>query len=351
MTDAIISRGKINKAGEKLRSNKYDQEVLDLLNIWRALHIYPLNTFQTTLKNRLKKNNIPFDVTAQRLKRTPTIIDKLSRQPEMELGRMQDIGGLRAVLLDIESVRKLENLYTKDKNINDTNNRGVFLHKLKKNHDYITNPKNSGYRGVHLIYETFYPEKPEYSKLFIELQIRTKLQHIWATAVETIGTFIGQGLKFNRGDEDWKDLFALLGSAFALMEKSNKLEIHRDLDESEIYKKIADEVKRLDVKAMLSGFVITTNNIENIKDKRNYYYCLIELHKSGSEKVVTLKTFPKSKEKEATTALSEAENMENVDAVLVSIDHIKKLKKAYPNFFLDTVDFLKILDDIINKYN
>ena len=42
---------------------------------------------------------------------------------------------------------------------------------------------------------------PHHDDLRIEMQIRTKLQHIWATAVETMGTFLGQALKSRQGDQ------------------------------------------------------------------------------------------------------------------------------------------------------
>jgi len=39
----------------------------------------------------------------------------------------------------------------------------------------------------------------------IEIQIRSKLQHIWATAVETVGFFTGQAIKSNEGEKEWND--------------------------------------------------------------------------------------------------------------------------------------------------
>ena len=43
----------------------------------------------------------------------------------------------------------------------------------------------SGYRGVHLIYRYNSDRKTEYNTLLIEMQLRSQLQHAWATAVET----------------------------------------------------------------------------------------------------------------------------------------------------------------------
>jgi len=343
------SKTRVNKAGETIRSNPNDEDSLEILNSWRAYHIYPLNTFQTALKARLKKGKIEFEVTAQRLKRSSTIIDKLSREPQMSLDRMQDIGGLRAVLKDIKAIRQLEEIYIRNSKTDAADNaRGVFRHELKRKFDYIGNPKSSGYRGVHLIYKTKYPsEKNEYSNLLIELQLRSKLQHIWATAVETIGTFLGQGLKFSRGDEDWKDFFALVSSAFAIMESSTTLKIHSHLSKKEIYDKIKSEYSRLKVDNIMQGFAITAKNIIQNKKGKSNYYCLITLN--PSEKTVNLSRFPKSKLEEATIALLESEKNKDNQSVLVSISDISRLHKAYPNYFLDAVDFLNVLKNQIIK--
>ena len=56
--------------------------------------------------------------------------------------------------------------------------------------------------------------------LQIEIQLRSRLQHQWATAVETVGTFIGDELKSNRGDQGWLRFFALMSSAIALSERT-----------------------------------------------------------------------------------------------------------------------------------
>jgi putative GTP pyrophosphokinase len=337
------SKTQVKKAGDKIRKDPNDELALDTLNKWRAFHIYPLNTFQTALKARLKRNAINFEVTAQRVKRASTIIDKLSREPKMSLDRMQDIGGLRAVLKDIKAVKQLEEIYLKNSRIDAPDNaRGIFRHELKNKFDYIENPKKSGYRGVHLIYRTQYPsDKKEFANLLIELQLRSKLQHIWATAVETIGTFLGQGLKFNRGDDDWKDFFALVSSAFAIMEESEILDIHKNLTKEQIYAKVKEEYNRLKVDDIMQGFAITAHNIIKNQKGKASYYCLITLN--AKEKTVNLSRFPKAQLETANTALLESEKNPDNQSVLVSISDIKKLNKAYPNYFLDAVDFLSVL--------
>jgi putative GTP pyrophosphokinase len=66
-------------------------EEADAIETWRAAHKYVLNTFQAILRNRTKKTGI---VVAQRLKRRWTIVDKLFREPHMQLARMDDVAGL-----------------------------------------------------------------------------------------------------------------------------------------------------------------------------------------------------------------------------------------------------------------
>lgn len=182
------SKKQVNRAGDILISDKpMINEFFwahDVLTNWRAVHGYPINTFQATLRKRLKDID-PGALVAQRLKRTPSIMSKLKRFDSMKLARMQDIGGLRAVLSSIEKVRSLEALYRD----------GRFPHELSHSKDYIAEPKEDGYRGIHLVFKYKNIRAPDYNGLHIELQLRTQLQHAWATAVETMGTFLGQALK------------------------------------------------------------------------------------------------------------------------------------------------------------
>src|SRR5438045_1467899 len=97
-----FTRGDVNRAGEIFRkADTLTPENLgwaaDILGKWRARHNYPINTFQATLRHKLKRIDKEA-LVAQRLKRIPSIVEKLRRFPDMQLVRMQDIGGLRAVV-------------------------------------------------------------------------------------------------------------------------------------------------------------------------------------------------------------------------------------------------------------
>ena len=106
------TKNQINNAGailiDKASSPEKIHTSLEVLGNWRACHGYPMNTFNVTLRQKLKKIDKEA-LVAQRLKRTPSILGKLQRLQNMQLARMQDIGGLRAVVSSIKKVRQLEN--------------------------------------------------------------------------------------------------------------------------------------------------------------------------------------------------------------------------------------------------
>lgn len=113
---SALSKSRVNRAGDSLRrfselihEGKHDElsEALDVLVKWRTSHNTPLRTATMGLRSRVKTEKCEVEVS-QRLKRIPTIIDKLYREPGMKLARMADIGGCRAVLDSIDEVRRVE---------------------------------------------------------------------------------------------------------------------------------------------------------------------------------------------------------------------------------------------------
>lgn len=336
------SRSQVNKAGEilmrglSLPDNGLDEWfwAFDVLSNWRACHGYPINTFQATLRQKLKK--IDSDaLVAQRLKRAPSIINKLERFPNMNLSRMQDIGGLRAVVSSIHQLRKLHSNYK----------NSTFTHNLVGEYDYVTSPKPSGYRSIHLIYRYKLREKSLYDGLQIELQLRTKLQHAWATAVETVGTFIEHPLKSSEGPDEWLKFFSLAGSAFSHLEDSPLVPRFTALGKQETFKATTSEAKRLGIHEMLIGYSSAIQAIPSSTARAAYY--LVQLNLQNEQKSVTIKSFARDQLEQANIEYSKAEQNivdgEQVQVVLVSAGSINSLKQAYPNYFLDTHDFLRQL--------
>ncbi|WP_133717219.1 RelA/SpoT domain-containing protein [Methylocaldum gracile] len=334
------SRNQVNKAGSILIDEHSDLEdwvwAYQVLSNWRGCHGYPINTFQATLRQKLKKID-PDAIVAQRLKRTPSIFNKLRRIPGMNLARMQDIGGLRAVVNTIQQVKTLHSNYKSTK----------FTHTLVSEYDYIGTPKSSGYRSIHLVYRYKLQKPSPYDGLQLELQLRTRLQHAWATAVETVGTFLEQSLKSSEGPEEWLRFFSLTGSGFAYIEKAPLVPGYEHLSKRETFGEIAERSKLLGVRDILVGYRSAVQS--TIGTSRAAYY-LVELNLTPDQKKVSVTPFSRDQLEQASQAYSEAEQRAAdgapIQVVLVSAGSVESLRRAYPNYFLDTHDFLEHLSQI-----
>jgi hypothetical protein len=316
---------------------------LSLAEQWRACHAYPINTFQSTLRDKLNSFSDDY-LVAQRLKRMPTIIDKLTREHSMQLSSMQDIGGVRAVLGDVEDVYKLADLYK---------NKSRFDHKLINEKDYIMNPRNEdGYRSLHLIYEYQNRKFPNYDGLKLELQIRTKLQHTWATAVETMDTFLGERLKYRKGDPKWQEFFTLISSAFAYQENKPPIPRFNHMSVEETYKEISAFETSLGALDKMAGLSFAADHIVKTKgSSKSYYYHIIILNLDT--KRISYQSYDRDSSEIALADLSKFEKEEvdgkNTETVLVSAGPLESLRRAYPNFFLDITEFVKIIQGIVSS--
>jgi putative GTP pyrophosphokinase len=343
-----ISKSRVNLAGKVLAEDKTNgltiEEATSIADTWRACHAYPINTFQATLRRKLRKfSNDP--LVAQRLKRMPTIIQKLRLYPKMQFARMQDIGGVRAILDSVHDVYLLAGEY-KDKS--------RFTHELVgEPRDYIKSPRDEdGYRSLHLIYKYNNLQTKEYDGLLLELQIRTKLQHSWATAVETMGTFLGQALKSRLGDKEWLDFFALVSSAFASIENTELLPKHKKLSQKEIFKAVAKMNEELKVLEKIRGYSVAVQAINKRgTSEKGWSYHLIVLNSMSERPTIQIKAYKRGSIKQATEDYAKIEEQiakgQKVEAVLVSAGPLSTLKRAYPNFFLDISDFVKRIEHII----
>lgn len=338
--EPAFSRREVNRAGEILLSpdstNPEKEYALSVIDNWRSSHNFPLNTFQWRLRKLAREIN-PNSLIAQRIKRLASIKLKLERFPGMKMAQIQDIGGCRAIMKDIYEVDQLVNIYLH-------NSRGV-KHKLARMQDYILYPKESGYRGVHLIYKYQSDKSQVYEDLRVEIQIRTLLQHAWATAVETVGTFIQQSLKSSQGEEDWLRFFKLMSSALAI--KEGKPVVPNTCENiDELTAQIRELSEKLNVEGHLTAFRQSVQVLTERRTGTAYYY-LIELN--AAKRTLEIRGYSKT---QLSVASSDYLSLEkritdfNRDAVLVSADSIEALKLAFPNYYLDTDLFLSELRSI-----
>lgn len=326
-----FTKGQIDRAGKTLvnpdASPTEVGEALAIANNWRSSHAYPLNTLQISL--RRKASLISDDsLVAQRIKRLPSIQHKLERFPSMNLARMQDLGGCRAVMPAISDVRDLETQLLDSRH----------KHRLVRHDDYLDVPKSSGYRGIHMVY-AYHSDKIEtWNKLSIEVQIRSALQHSWATAVETVGLFTSQALKSSLGDTDWLRFFQVASSAIALREGAPAVP-GTSTDASELRDELRSLTAELDVITKIQGYAAALRQTE--EHVAGAKFVLLTLNVPENE--LTIRGFRTLED--ATLAYSGTESLaaKGVDVVLVSVSTINGLRTAYPNYFLDTTRFAGVL--------
>ena len=246
---------------------------------------------------------------------------------------MQDIGGCRAVVRSIRAVSQLHRLYE----------RTQFKHQLVHFDNYIESPRDSGYRSIHLVYRYYSDKTPVHNDLKVEMQLRTRLQHAWATAVETVGTFRQQSLKSGIGDKEWLRFFALMGSVIALRERT-PLVSDTPTDKNELVRELKEYVEELDVVGHLRGYRALLDNVP-LGAFSGLSYFLLQLRPREGRLLIT--PYQRRESEEASRQYLEAERQarfdfaEERDAVLVSVDSMKALRAAYPNYFADTRRFVK----------
>lgn len=330
------SKKEIKNAGKAIAtpsiSNEERDIALEILNNWRSAHAYPLQVIASNLRLRN-----PTAIVVQRLKRLESITGKLERYSTMDLYRMQDLGGCRVI------VDSLDEVYAAILNYKNSRIR----HILKREYDYIQEPKDSGYRSYHMVYQFHSDKKETYNKnMLIEIQFRTKLQHTWATAVEMMGIYTKSQLKASIGDEDVLRFFVLVSSVFAKMEGTPIAPNTID-DFNTLISEIREIDKKLYIVSRLSALSVAINHVnENTKIKKNGYYVLQLNYK---KKLLKINSFLKSQVELATNVYNKIEetNNPNLDVVLVSATSFETLKAAYPNYFTDISGFVDMMRRIL----
>lgn len=336
---------KINTVGNTaLTSNNIDEvnHALDIIKDWRTLHLPALDELQNLIVPLLKENKVNIYSVSRRLKRISSILNKLDRNPQSRLGTMQDIGGLRIVVPSMTALRKAYDVivYNIPENFELT----------KEPINYIREPKKiSGYRSIHIVFK-YNSDNPDLDGMKIELQLRTKLQHSWAMAVETAELITGTALKSSQGEEEWQSFFKVVSSLFALKEQTPILCEHREAGET-----LKSLMKQLYQKNKKSNFIdtLTALNVTNSFAKKGNYtdgYYILSIN--FIEKKLTIKPFPKEREAEASALYARLEKQieeSKYAVVLVSVPKIQQLQEAYPSYFLDTDEFLRTVDVLLKN--
>lgn len=321
-TELQYSRGQVDRAGKTLVDNTIPplerMKIFDAINNWRSSHSYPLHLATKNLHKKAKRLNETF-VTARRLKRLSSIIIKLKRNRNMKLTQMQDIGGCRAIMPSIEDVNRLVQSYE----------RSIAKNPPKK-------------EQLVFKYRSTSEEKQAFDGLRIEVQIRSQLQHAWATAVETVSTFTDQALKTGLGDDEWKRFFALMGSLISIREGCPTVP-NTPTDKKQLIAEVKKLFHKLQVEVILMGISAVVSMAQDEIKEADAYLLVLDANKktlevnsySGNELLNASADYLRIEEKYVDDP--------SIQAVLVSVDSLSSLQNAYPNYYLDTRQFLDVV--------
>jgi len=312
------------------------REIFRIANNWRDSHAYPMRRLRYELIGQVRRQKVTGQ-TAARLKRMPSIRRKL-RKISATLNQIQDLAGCRAILPTIKEANAVINGL-----------RGGSVHDLHNEADYINKPKADGYRSYHMVFKfKGNGEEAVFNGRRVEIQIRSHLQHSWATAVEAVGMFRREDLKGGQGDADWLRLFQLISAEIALAEECPGAAGPESRQDR--VREIIDLEKKLRAVGTLEDTSQAVRYIDEYVADANYKpeYFLIKYDRSNGTVRVEPYSEPISGVKSLDTVeVANSEKGErNINAVLVEADSIENLKAAYPNYFGDVQIFRSILQKI-----
>lgn len=234
-TRELPSKTSVRRAGSTIRrlirdeapTTDAESELLvaavELVSAYRSFYSEPMDRVNRGLRELCSQTGLEAQVSS-RLKRLPTIVDKLCRPDNSDLSRMEDIGGCRIVASsysDLQSIRHVvEEHY------------GSHVSRVR---NYISEPRPSGYRSLHVIIS-----EPE-SQLKIEVQLRTRLMHDWAELVEAFNSMFGENFK-NEGEHPVHEFMKIQSKQFAYDENLGSALSVAEVDK---LRTLASEVQRL----------------------------------------------------------------------------------------------------------
>ena len=248
------------------------------------------------------------------------------RRIRLNLHQFQDLGGCRIILPTIGDVQTLVGRI-KDKG----------RHELRNEDDYIAEPKDDGYRSHHLMFSFVgKSDTTVFTGKRIELQVRTRNQYAWATAIEAVGLFRDEKLKNHEGSAEWLRPFKLMSAEFP---EAERCPVSAGTpDRKERWEEIRFLTWSLQAMQVLDSVSYGVRGTD-IPTSPGYWPSHYLIRFDHATKTVHVE--PQNRAGVATKSYDNAENSDNQtgadtqNVVLVEVDKIENLKAAYPNYFGD----------------
>lgn len=194
-----ISKTQIDKLGDRLKKGDIAEADLRLLDEYRRSFT---GAYETVVG--IIRNEVTLEPTGRPAKSTTSISEKLLRET-IRLTQVQDIAGCRLIVADlVEQERVVQRLGKLFDNVTIVDRRKQPSH---------------GYRAVHVVVKR--------ADKLVEIQVRTKLQHLWAEQSEKLSDILDPAIKYGGGDVKIQQLLKMTSDVVGDLE-SLELELARE---------------------------------------------------------------------------------------------------------------------------
>jgi len=213
----FLSGTQVDKLGERMRRGTLKIADLRALDSYRLSHRPVYDLVVGTIRSELS-----LEPTGRPGKTTGAILAKMKRQ-KTRLSQMQDVAGCRVLVTDAgvqeEVVGKILALFP---------GAQVYDRRARPSH---------GYRAVHVVVTLRHRS--------VEVQVRTRLQHLWAELSEKLADAFGNEVKYGGGPEIVRDLLKELGELVEAAEtqRAENGKFHANL--TDILSKLVESVSTL----------------------------------------------------------------------------------------------------------
>lgn len=301
------SQNEYRRLGERIRKdpeNIKDQD-LQMLQELRLSYKDDLSAVFNVMVGEASKIDKK-SIRTYRVKRIESIVSKLLREPGMQLQRMSDVAGCRCIM---QSDKQVFSLFERLKK----------KFTIKHFNDYITTPKDTGYKSLHLIVQP-----SENSKRTIEIQLRSVEAHNWATLVEITDLLYHTKLKETGTGHELSEFHKLLSIGTTRLDVEQKKKLIRIAKKYNYFFRISE---------IFSKNYMEVRDLWN-KSRQSYdNFFLVSTGDDGKPEISTYHSFDKA-EKEYFIKYNENKANKNIVLTHISNATFEDISMAYSNYFL-----------------
>lgn len=174
-----INKNRLNKMHKIQLNDEVEDLMLQYLGIENEYR-YALREMSAKLENlddycQSYFDHNPIHHIESRIKTPDSILEKMQRRDynldfETLRNYIYDIAGIRVICNYINDIYQIVNLLTKQRDLK------IILKK-----DYIVNPKDTGYRSLHIVFAIEMYLNDEVKSIPVEIQFRTIAMDMWAS--------------------------------------------------------------------------------------------------------------------------------------------------------------------------